>query len=104
MVQMFLNIAEFGMNPQAAIEQPRFVPWNYPNSFWPHTYLPGRIHVEGRISGDSNADLMSRGHDLRALDDWSPMMGALSGIVVDQKDGVLKGGADPRRDTYAIGR
>ena len=37
MVQMFLNIAEFGMNPQAAIEQPRFIPWNYPNSFWPHT-------------------------------------------------------------------
>ncbi|MEE9196629.1 MAG: gamma-glutamyltransferase family protein, partial [bacterium] len=104
MVQMFLNIAEFGMNPQAAIEQPRFVPWNYPNSFWPHTYLPGRLHVEGRISGDSNADLESRGHDLRALDDWSPAMGALSGIVVDQSSGALKAGADPRRDTYAIGR
>ena len=104
MVQMFLNIAEFGMNPQAAIEQPRFVPWNYPNSFWPHTYLPGRIHVEGRISGNSNADLVSRGHDLRAVDDWSPTMGALSGIVVDQKGGTLKAGADPRRDTYAIGR
>ena len=40
MVQMFLNIVEFGMNPQEAVEQPRFVPWNFPNSFWPHTYQP----------------------------------------------------------------
>ena len=104
MVQMFLNIAEFGMNPQAAIEQPRFIPWNYPNSFWPHTYLPGRLHVEGRIDGDSNADLIRRGHDLQTVADWSPTMGALSGIMVDRESGALKAGADPRRDTYAIGR
>jgi gamma-glutamyltranspeptidase/glutathione hydrolase len=104
MVQMFLNIAEFGMNPQQAIEQPRFVPWNYPNSFWPHTYLPGRLHVEGRVSEATMADLSRRGHDLRALDDWSPTMGALSGIVVDHEFGVLRGAADPRRDTYAAGR
>jgi gamma-glutamyltranspeptidase len=31
-------------------------------------------------------------------------MGALSGIVVDREAGALKAGADPRRDTYAIGR
>ena len=49
MVQLFLNIAEFGMDPQAAIEAPRFAPWNFPNSFWPHSYLPGRLDVEGRI-------------------------------------------------------
>jgi gamma-glutamyltranspeptidase/glutathione hydrolase len=104
MVQTFLNIIEFGMDPQAAIEAPRFVPWNYPNSFWPHTYLPGRIHVEGRYPSDVNGELESRGHDLRAIDDWAPAMGSVSAIVVDQESGVLKGGADPRRDTYAIGR
>ena len=104
MVQMFLNIVEFGMNPQSAIEQPRFVPWNYPNSFWPHTYLPGRLHAEGRISGDTAVELNNRGHDLRMIDDWSPSMGALAGILVDQASGTLKAGADPRRDNYAIGR
>ena len=104
MVQTFLNIIEFGMDPQAAIEAPRFVPWNYPNSFWPHTYLPGRIHVEGRYSREVNGELESRGHDLRAVNDWAPAMGSVSAIVVDQESGVLKGGADPRRDTYAIGR
>ena len=104
MVQMFLNIVEFGMNPQAAIERPRFVPWNFPNSFWPHTYLPGRLNVEGRISGDTTAELSSRGHQLQVMEDWSQSAGGLSGILVDQVSGVLKAGADPRRDTYAIGR
>ena len=104
MVQMFLNIVEFGMNPQAAIEQPRFVPWNFPNSFWPHTYLPGRLHVEGRVSEKTATELSHRGHDLKVIDQWSPAMGALSAIVVDRESGALKAGADPRRDTYAIGR
>ena len=104
MVQLFLNVAVFGMDPQLAIEQPRFVPWNYPNSFWPHTYLPGRLDVEGRISADTTAELSRRGHALEIINDWSPSTGSLSGIVVDQVAGVLKAGADPRRDTYAIGR
>jgi gamma-glutamyltranspeptidase/glutathione hydrolase len=104
MVQMFLNIVEFGMNPQEAIEQPRFVPWNFPNSFWPHTYLPGRLNVEGRVSPDTMAELSRRGHDLNALDEWSSGAGGLSGILVDQESGVLKAGADPRRDAYAMGR
>ena len=104
MVQMFLNIVEFGMNPQEAIEQARFIPWNFPNSFWPHTYLPGRLDLEGRISDTAKADLSRRGHELEVLDDWTPKSGALSAIVVDQESGVLKAGADPRRDTYAIGR
>jgi gamma-glutamyltranspeptidase/glutathione hydrolase len=104
MVQLFLNITQFDMDPQAAIEQPRFVPWNYPNSFWPHTYLPGRLHVEGRISSDTRDELSRRGHDVGVLDDWSPAMGALSGIVVDRESGTLKAGADPRRDVYAVGR
>ena len=104
MLQLFLNVTQFGMDPQRAIEQPRFMPWNSPNSFWPHTYLPGRMDVEGRVSGDSAADLEKRGHEMRVINDWSPSMGALSGIVIDGESGVLKGGADPRRDTYAIGR
>ena len=104
MVQLFLNVVEHGMNPQLAIEQPRFIPWNFPNSFWPHTYLPGRLTVEGRVPDDTVAGLAARGHDVAVLDDWSPSMGAMSAIVVDQEAGTLHAGADPRRDTYAIGR
>ena len=87
MVQLFLNIAEFGMNPQQAIEKPRFIPWNFPNSFWPHTYLPGRLNVEGRIGEDTIKSLGRRGHDLQVLDEWSRSVGGLAAIAVDQETG-----------------
>ena len=104
MVQTFLNIVEFGMNPQQAIEAPRFVPWNFPNSFWPHQYDPGRLELEGRIDSEVIEKLLGLGHHVKTLKDWSPVMGALSAIVVDHEMGTLIGGADPRRDSYAIGR
>ena len=44
------------------------------------------------------------GHDVHMLDDWTPTGGAMTAIVVDHESGVLSGGADPRRDSYAIGR
>ena len=104
MVQLFLNVTGFGMDPQQAIEQPRFAPWNFPNSFWPHAYNPGRLEIEGRIDTGVIGKLLGLGHDVKPLSDWSPAMGALSTIVVDHETGTLKGGADPRRDSYAIGR
>ena len=72
MVQLFLNIAVHGMNPQKAIEEPRFATWNFPNSFWPHTYLPGRLDLEGRIEATVAAELVGLGHDLHVLDNWTP--------------------------------
>ena len=48
MAQVFLNIVEFGMNTQQAIEQPRLTSSNFPGSFWPHVYLPGRLNPRGQ--------------------------------------------------------
>ncbi len=105
MVQMFLNIVEFGMEPQVAIEEPRFTSSNFPNSFWPHTYFPGRLNVEARIASETVAELTGRGHDVQVRNEWEQMsVAALSAIVVDPASGVLSGGADPRRDVYAMGR
>ena len=105
MIQTFLNIAVFGMRPQQAIEAPRVTSWNYPNSFWPHTYLPGRLRVEGRISAEIRAELQRRGHDVETLHEWSQAhTSSVSAIVVDHENGVLMGGADPRRETYVMGR
>ena len=104
MVQTFLNIVEFGMNPQEAVEQPRFLPWNFPNSFWPHTYLPGRLNLETRIPESTVQELSRRGHDVEVSGDWEAVMGSVKAIEIDQESGVLKAGADPRRDAYAVGR
>ena len=105
MIQTFLNIAVFGMRPQQAIEAPRITTWNFPNSFWPHTYFPGRLRVENRISPETRNELQRRGHDVEALPGMSQTYSSsVSAITVDQESGVLMGGADPRRETYAMGR
>ena len=104
MVQTFLNIIEFGMDPQQAIEAPRASTWSFPNSFYPHAYNPGLVAVEGRIDSGVVEDLRSRGHQVEVWDDWTSRMGGMCAIKVNQETGALYGGADPRRDGYAMGR
>ncbi|PKB68106.1 MAG: gamma-glutamyltransferase [SAR202 cluster bacterium Io17-Chloro-G4] len=104
MVQLFLNVAEFGMDVQQAVEAPRVSTWSFPNSFWPHAYYPGLVGVEGRISAHTVAELERRGHKVDIWDDFTSKMGCLCAIQVDQERGGLSAGADPRRDGYAMGR
>ena len=104
MVQLFLNVVEFGMDVQQAIEAPRASTWSFPNSFWPHDYHPGLVGVEGRIDPQTVAELQRRGHQVQVWDDFVPRQGCLCAIQVDQQQGSLSAGSDPRRDGYAIGR
>jgi gamma-glutamyltranspeptidase/glutathione hydrolase len=104
MVQLFLNVVEFGMEVQEAIEAPRVSTWGFPNSFWPHAYNPGLVGVEGRIDSEVVEALRKRGHAVEVWDDFTPRMGCLCAIHVDQERGSRNGGADPRRDGYAMGR
>ena len=57
MLQVFLNVAEFGMNPQqrdrAAAHHQRV---SFPNSFWPHGYHPGLLERRGPHPRDVRAD------------------------------------------------
>lgn len=104
MTQVFLNIVDFDMNPQQAIEAPRMISLSYPNSFWPHTYLPGRLGLEARMSPEIVKELALRGHDIEMWPDWTDRAGGACAILIDRKRGVLLGGADPRRESYVIGR
>ena len=67
MAQLFLNIVEFGMDPQEAIEAPRAISYSFPGSSWPHPYLPGRLNLEGRINEVTANALRSLGHDVEPL-------------------------------------
>lgn len=104
MAQMFLNIVEFGLDPQQAVEEARVASWSHPDSFWPHSYTPGRIELEGRISGKVAAELERRGHKVGWLSDWGYRAAGLCGVMVDQELGTLIGAADPRADSHAVGR
>ena len=104
MTQVFLNIVEFGMDPQEAIEAPRAISYSFPGSSWPHPYLPGRLNLEGRIDEVTANALESLGHDVERWPDWTELAGGACAILVDRERGILEGGADPRRESYALGR
>lgn len=103
MLQAFLNITEFGMLPQIAVEAPRVATYNFPNSFWPHQYNPGRTVVEEHIAQEGGEALRERGYELDVLPDFSRQLGSVCCIVKDPKEGLLLGGADARRASSAAG-
>ena len=98
-MQTLLNMIEFGMNVQQAIEAPKWLTRAFPASPFPHTMYPGDLSVESRIPEAVRKQLLARGHKLRVTGAWSD--GALAAIVVDLKTGVLNAGADPRVEAYA---
>jgi len=99
-MQTFLNIVDFGMNVQQAIEAPRWSTRSFPMSHWPHTMYPGEVTVESRIPEAVRAALKQRGHKLKVGGAWS--LGYNAAIVIDAATGVLHAGADPRVDAYAL--
>ena len=98
-MQTLINMIDFGMNIQQAIEAPRWSSRAFPASPFPHTMHPGDLAVESRIPESTRQALISRGHKLRVDPPWS--LGSNAGIVLDMNTGVLSAGADPRVDAYA---
>lgn len=91
LLQVFNNVYLFGMTPQQAIEAPRY-----------RSYNGLRVAVESRIDPAVRRELISRGHDLSVIDGWTSTFGGVQMILVDPVSGVLRTGADPRREAYGI--
>ncbi len=87
-----VNVVDFGMNIQEAIDAARFH----------HQWLPDRIQYERfGLSPDTLALLRARGHTLAEV----PAQGVAQGIVYNAAENLLEGGSDRRRpDGAAIGR
>jgi gamma-glutamyltranspeptidase/glutathione hydrolase len=103
MLQVFLNQVVFGMDPQSAVEAPRFASFSWPESTLPHTYRPGVLCVEADLGGAAGVALAELGHQV----EWWPQRKYLAGSVVTVRheldSGVMWAGADPRRTAYAVG-
>ncbi len=104
MTQFFLNVVEFGMDVQQAIEAPRVATWSFPDSGFPHGYAPAAMSAEGRIDPATVKELARRGHKVAVWDDWTPRMGALCAVAINRERDTMEAGADLRRDNYAVGR
>jgi len=103
MLQTLLNIVVFGMNPQAAVEAPRFATRDFPDSFEPHARIKGRLNLEGRFPESTMNALAARGHDVQQWPDWTWVAGAMCVVFKDLEKGSIAGAADPRRPASAAG-
>lgn len=88
--QFVSNIADYGMDPQQAIDCPR--------SF--ADVSTGMLELEAGISDSTAADLAERGHRIRRVGQG---MGGAQAIRMTLDSGLLEGGSDQRKDGMALG-
>ncbi len=66
-LQLVLNLLVFGMNPQQAVEAPRFSTQTLVNSFYPRAYRPGQLNVEPGIPDRTRVELSALGHEVTEI-------------------------------------
>ena len=103
MLQVFFNIAVFGMNAQQAVEAPKFTTDHLVNSFAGHAFEVGALNLEQRLfdTPDLVTDLEARGHEVASTGSWQNGT-APTVILYDAASGILETGADPRYHRQAI--
>jgi len=98
-LQVLTALVDFGLDPQQAVEMPRWQsmqPGTQAN--WPHA-LPDQLLVEDRLPAATRAELARRGHRLQVV---GPLDGPCSVNVIRHDQGYWQAGSDPRRDAYAL--
>jgi gamma-glutamyltranspeptidase/glutathione hydrolase len=102
-LQFFLNLVDFGMDLQEALDAPTVQSAHFPGSFYPHTAYPNRCLVENRVASGVIDELRARGHEVVVESPWSH--GQVTAATFDPSSRVLTAGASPRgRVAYAMGR
>lgn len=101
MLQVLLNLIDFGMSPQEAVESPRVQTEHFYSSFAGHEFVPGRVSVEARFPEDVVKGLTAKGHQVQVKGPWS---NGSAPTLIKVENGVLEGGADPRRSRFVFGR
>jgi len=93
LIQLFLDVVEFGMNAQAAVEAPRLQTRHLVSSFDNHAWVRGDLLLDERISQNVMQDLAGRGDRVGIRSRWAS--GAAPVMVRVLPDGVIEAGADP---------
>jgi gamma-glutamyltranspeptidase / glutathione hydrolase len=98
-LQFFLNVAEFGMNVQQALEQPYIVTTGFRSSYYPHE-AAGTLQVPASVPKHVLDELAAMGHKLDINNGRG--VGSVKAIIVHPRSGALMGGVSPTRDSYVV--
>jgi gamma-glutamyltranspeptidase/glutathione hydrolase len=99
LLQYFLNVVEFGMTPQQAVEAPNMNSFQMMNSFQDHTSEPGRMLLASSTPEAVRATLQKMGYQLRFSARTS---GPITAIWFDRRHGTLWGAASNHGEDYGI--
>jgi gamma-glutamyltranspeptidase/glutathione hydrolase len=102
MLQVLLNLEQFGMDVQQAINAPRFSTWSFPNSFAPFEYLADRLVIEDRFDAEVVDGLTQLGHRVSRWPAYTREAAAVEAIIHNRTTGFIEAGADPRQPAEAI--
>ena len=91
-MQVLVNMIDFGLSPQAAVDAPRF-----------SVRLGEGIGIEDIVPEAVIGDLRARGHELVVREPHPLFFGGGQIIERDAETGVLKAGSEPRNDGFAVG-
>lgn len=99
LLQLFLNIVEFGMTVQEATEAANIHNYQIQSSFGAHESKPGSITLNNQVPAWVRKDLQNRGYKPNILERTS---GPLNAIWFDWKHGTFWGGSSNHGEDYGI--
>ncbi len=101
-LQFFLNVVEFGMDLQEAIDAPSFHTDHFSASFYPRETALGSLTVESRVPAETQEALARLGHKITEAGPWA--LGQVCAARFDPESGRIEGAASPRNQVaYALG-
>ena len=99
LLQFFLNVVEFGMNVQEAVEAPNVNSFQMRSSFGAHDSRPGRILLADSVPNWTRSDLRKMGYDLTFEERTS---GPINAIFFDREHNTFWGGSSNHGEDYGI--
>jgi gamma-glutamyltranspeptidase/glutathione hydrolase len=99
LLQFFLNVVEFGMTVQEAVEAPNINSFQMRSSFGNHETRPGRILLADSMPPWVRAELRRMGYELTFEERTS---GPINAIMFDSKHGTMWGGSSNHGEDYGI--
>jgi gamma-glutamyltranspeptidase/glutathione hydrolase len=99
LLQMFLNVVEFGMTIQQAVEAPNINSSQMRSSFGDHETRPGDLLVASSTPENVRAELRRMGYTLRFAERTS---GPINAILFDRKHRTMWGGSSHHGEDYGI--